>query len=705
MVICMILCIMPLSVNAEGEDDFDIDVDFGIDGIYRLNGNIPIKVRIKSLEDDFEGKLRVQYHFDHNSDVALDKEISLTKGEDITLDYVMNNIRDYMHMFKIKLLKDNKTIVDKKISFQIDKQIHSSKQIIGIMSDRSDAINYINPVVEHIKIDLNSDNFPVREDILSMINLIIINHYDINKLNDNQFQALLSWTRMGGKLVLGTGDYYDKTVGRLEQVIEIKKGNNTAELSFGQGNIVVFPMDLGMKAESNDQISNHINTLMSSSNTDNRRSADTSFLRGIPEIKVPQFNVIVVVVILYILINPITYLILKKYKKRYYMWFVLPTLSIICVLLMFVFGLNARIKSPVSQTVNIAYLNKNSVNIESYANIMNYNYKTMNIKSIDNNIEKIVLDYNYYNDGDTYRDYPVKYIVYGQNQNNIIAKDINYYENVYVKLNNKDVDIKNDIDIDIVIGSDIKGNIKNNSKYDLKDCIIMCNRQIYYLGNMKSGEVKDMGEIKSEEDIFTIYDYYQNENSQTEDFNKSQYFSQQRRIYSFIGKKHKVKKESTVFIGYLEESNFSKGLKIDNNKLLNYEKTIICKVLDPNYTTGANIIIDYGNIKPNVQGEVMKVNDTVYRYLDSEILITYDIPKNIDINSIRINLERKYDELKFKLTSKSGDSLVLTRDETLNKESIKEFINDNNQLVIKVNSDIKKGDINIPSIKVEGVVK
>ena len=87
-------------MNAETTDEFEIGVDFGIDGSYKLNSNVPLQVRLISLEKDFSGTLRVQYHMNYKNDIALEKSVNLSKGEEGVVNYTLVNIPENITSFK-----------------------------------------------------------------------------------------------------------------------------------------------------------------------------------------------------------------------------------------------------------------------------------------------------------------------------------------------------------------------------------------------------------------------------------------------------------------------------------------------------------------------------------------------------------------------------------------------------------------------------
>ncbi|MCT4544087.1 MAG: hypothetical protein N4A63_11140 [Vallitalea sp.] len=760
-----------VNIKAASTDKFEINLEYGYDNYFRYGDYIPVKMNVVSNFDDFDGEVKLQFHINNENDGVISQHISLEKGKEKVVKFLIPCADENLSLIKSKIIKDDKVVEEHKFNIPIGKGVRDEELMIGILTDDYDALNYIPS--EYVKIKLTQNNFPENIFASKMINIIIINNFDMSRLSERQIKTLKTWVEDGGQLIIGTGVNYSKVLSNIKDYIGIKNNINTKDINTevfyqylakeyddsinntplsiielnnnnftkvieskddilvykrtkGLGNIYLFTYDLAMEPMKSfiyntEFISTFIQKEIVSNKyivktLNNRFLSDTvnTFLKVIPEIKLPSLLTIGILIFIYIiLIGPFIYIFLKRRGKRQYIWVCIPALSIIFVILMHLFGVNTRIKHPITQVVNIINFDNNSSSCKSYGMVLNTNKSRIKVDSIDHLYMAPFNNDNYYRHIDPTQkqnDFPVLY------DWNVGIPSITFYKSNIFSNHNFELDNspnlpkENKIQLDVnYTGNNIEGTVTNNFDFDLEDCLIYYDSRLYFVNKLQSNETKKVEELEND-----YYSYIQDYYWQNYKKNDSNSFRGKRDVYQkrsviILNRDdyNNLTKDKAVFIGWTKEK-FSNGFSINNQKTKNYEKTLISSYNIVEHISGTKAIYEYGEIKPFMNANRV---DSPFYSPSKEFDLYFPIPvKFINVNKIIIRKKSSGNNksnvnIDYTLIDIINNTGIKIDDKLVIEESdVNKYINSNGLLMIKVVlSDT--GKVEVPEIYVEGIVK
>lgn len=205
-------------------DDFVINVRCGIDGTYRTGAAIPINVDIESINEDFEGLIRiiVPGNSDYGSmAVAYEREMLLSAGtpKNISMSVYSGMSTSIMYL-QIEDSK-GKIIIDQGVKMNTKA---GENALVGILSDDYTALNYFDKAeIDGVYsgsielVELSEDMITDQASSIEALSYIIINSYDTSQLSPEQITSIKNWVSAGGVLILGLGSDYSKTLSGIGQ--------------------------------------------------------------------------------------------------------------------------------------------------------------------------------------------------------------------------------------------------------------------------------------------------------------------------------------------------------------------------------------------------------------------------------------------------------------------------------------------------------
>lgn len=249
-------------------DNFKVRAVPGLDGYYKQGAPVPLTVYLESLNEDFEGIIRVIVpgsSYGANA-VAYEKNIMLTAGEEKMVSMPVDNMYG-MSVMKMELVNTSGKVVleyDIKTKNQMDESI-----LVGILSDDFTALNYFDGedldfssyAASTQIVELDADTFPDLESSLEALSYLVINSFDTSTLSEAQYGALKGWVENGGILILGTGSDYRQTLSGLQDgfvsgnigsfcsgELRLDEGDNAVSFSENDG-IIDLSMEEGRTLE------------------------------------------------------------------------------------------------------------------------------------------------------------------------------------------------------------------------------------------------------------------------------------------------------------------------------------------------------------------------------------------------------------------------------------------------------------------------
>lgn len=283
-----------------------------------------------------------------------------------------------------------------------------------------------------------------------------------------------------------------------KELIDFAKDQTAYSKKVGKGEVVTLGYALGLEPivtyENREFVA--MNLLMDATGSkqiaENKTISefiDDALLSNSSGIKVPNPIIYACILIMYIiLVGPVLYSILKKKNKREYIWVMIPIVSFIFVVIIYVTGLFYCVRKPVLSTFTILSLNdglkEETVYVDlicpkpkKYTISLNDKYSSFKTKSTDEyyfnstNEEPSMTVLN--NDGG------IELLV---NSNRIFS------ENKF-QVSNIDVNDKGKIDLDLKCYTDgFEGTVTNNTKYDLKEVVVSYEMKFYKVGELKKGK-------------------------------------------------------------------------------------------------------------------------------------------------------------------------------------------------------------------------
>lgn len=405
-------------------DDFHIRAVPGLSGYSKPSVPLPLTVYVESINEDFEGILRVIVpgeQYSRNA-VAYEKDVMLTAGTEKIISTSVENVSSIAPL-RIELENTSGKIV---LTYDITLQGQVAETaLVGILSDDFTALNYMDGKTLNIGtytgttqvIELGKDNFPDQASALEPLSYLVINSFDTSTLNEDQLNALKSWVKTGGILIIGTGSDCQQTLSGFQDgfvsgsigaaqsgelmladtpeasdavpftetdgiiTLSMNEGTpvegvlTTPELIWtqtaGQGQIIMTAFNLGMEPVNSWNVKGDMaRTLFEKSavgySIERIEQLNYGYymdswtlsnaLDSLHAIQKPKMILFVILFIIFvILVGPGLYLILKAVDKRSWMWVMIPALSVIVTGGVFLFSRNMRIHEPQMASITDFY--------------------------------------------------------------------------------------------------------------------------------------------------------------------------------------------------------------------------------------------------------------------------------------------------------------------------------------------------------------
>lgn len=417
---------------------------------------------------------------------------------------------------------------------------------------------------------LKDYTFPEDSQGLAMANVIVVDEVAIADLTQKQQESLLKWVQDGGTLLLGAADQIDATAGILkeylplslsqemtsisaealtklsgggiftqpisvysstssEESLPVLTENNTvlaAKKKIGSGEIIQTAFSLGdQPLASMDGYAALIAKMIDIQNISQQgmmRQGQSSLdqisyeLRNINEL-FPSFEVSVsymlIVIILYILIiGPLLYVVLKKMDKREHAWWIIPSISIVLSIVLFIVGAKDRIVQPQVQQSAFYKVNEDSSVNGYYVESILTNRSGDFVVNADQNTTAIALrNYNNFT-GTMGALHESSYIKENANGSTLTLRDLSYWS-VQSFGGKTSAQNMGKMDIDITLKNEkLTGTVKNNFPFTLKDVTLISGVKEVKLGDIEAnGTLQVNKELKTtvlqKPSIFNNYNY------------------------------------------------------------------------------------------------------------------------------------------------------------------------------------------------------
>ncbi|MBR6257574.1 MAG: hypothetical protein IKR23_09365 [Lachnospiraceae bacterium] len=416
-VLPLLICALSFDAYAGGNDDADFDVKSS-SGTNVEGDVAYAYIQVTNNGDDFGGYVRlILGNGNHYDAIVYETYAAIASGttENITLGIPVPegiNLEDYEATVKI-LDKQGKELYSarQKKLFSIN-----ASQQLGILTNSSSGLDYIEKAFNGTLggyYYYGNNNYNDQWDCLYMMpaelndgytlkqmSFLVIDDFDLSTLKAEQIEAIEEWTRLGGVLVIGTGsnldqcfDVFDDDFITAELANKYTYSNfsyysntgyiNVADLDLGKGNynaicygelykkvigrgaivLSTFALsdpDVNASYFGEDLYTNLMSVKNSAGNgSGNSRTLssydlqrDYGVMQGRSSFSPTILRILILVYV--VLVGPGVYLLLKKLDKREKIWLAIPALSLLFVLLVFLFSRGFDMRSKQFTTVRVA---------------------------------------------------------------------------------------------------------------------------------------------------------------------------------------------------------------------------------------------------------------------------------------------------------------------------------------------------------------
>ena len=630
-------------------------------------------------------------------------------------------------------------------------------------------------------VNLNEENFSEDMDVMRAFNVIFMNDYDSSKLSDDQYNTLKRWVEQGGFLVIGTGPNGSKTLSAFRddfitgergglvsvsgkklgemisrdfnepmEVMDIKlaKGAKILEqdgialaqyIDKNRGRILVLSFDMGLEPlsswnmnrtfmevlvqraapsiytgqffEKYMAVNEHNNYLM------------TRALKIIPEISLPNHKIIIALLVLYIILAaPVSYIILKKRDRRELMWAVVPMLSVAFMIVIYFMGFGTRLSGPVFNKISIIYGGEDgSLTSRSFGGVLSPKNTNLFIEGLDEtDVKPFLTQSDYYNSYPTWnenRKIDTKIML--SPKSSIEVHDVGAWTMKTFSLDN-DKEIKGEIHSEIsYVDSGFRGFIENNTDLDLEDCYIITSSECLPIGDIKSGERKEItGKTNryygDRRDLLdSLYDIsnpkYEGFNLSEEELFKIREIYQKRfALNYYLDNYASPSVEGVKFLGWSSKS-IGGNVKINGKEVKTYEKSLLITDIKLMAQSGEEIELPWGYVNPVVKRSLVKGGyesyDDIIHNATGTVEVAFNIIEDVIPERISLNndgIEANIKQYIWNVEKNQWDSGDFSG-YVIEGDDLGKYLDNNNSLLLKY--ELSDNDLKLPQIKVKGRVK
>lgn len=721
--------------------EFYVQVNLGFDGYVRSGELAPIEIEVTNNFQDLEGKIQFLIEQNINNKygyIAYSKDLNIAKGT--TKNIKMNIFSEQSSFgYKVRILdKNDKVIWENKKRTEL--AISKKKLAIGILSDDIDSLKYLGLVhydeANTFEVVNISNIVPEEEELLNSFEVIILSNYNIETLNNKQIENIENWVESGGVVLLESeSNYFNRFIEFKDLEFTEIQENKYQEGKiykgvYGKGKVISTTFNLGLRPFIewegkinflSELLQNEINILddIDELNVKTNLYRTKNVIGNIPIEKIPSLKVIILILLSFVIIvGPLNYLILKRIDKREKGWITIPIIVVAFSIFIYIWGFGTRFDDPISNNISIIEMDKDLKvgKIETISGLTDFQDGDLDVTIPENSISSMFNEMGYINtngfeNGDIFAEKLFKEDKY------IIFKNTGVWDIQYINIKEK-IEGQEFISSDLTIGeNEIIGKITNVSPYQLEDVVVLISEQYIEVGDMTSGESKDISykfKIKNRNmninprDIgYTIYlgnrNNPMNKEERSDILNdniKGDVLSEY--IESNAGG---ISLEDIQIIAW-NRASISSDIKVNGREVERIDRNLIVIPANIKYKKDSNIEIPYGVLKPKIE----KMDNLEFsRYEKSvigegEIIYLFKADENINLESMNIKLDGNGDVWIFNYYSKQWEgyenNLI-----TIDKISMDRYYDERKGVRVKIKNASKQKQTYMPEFSIKGVAR
>ncbi len=448
----------------------------------------------------------------------------------------------------------------------------------------------------------------------------------------------------------------------------------------------------------------------------------------------PNLKLYAVLLLVYVfLAGPVIYVIMKKKDKRNLLWGIVPVLSVVFSVTIYLIGTSTRIQKPFINyvsTVELPEKGNGRHNINTSFTITNSSSKSYEaVLPEDSDVMPSTLNGYYYSsysspnrEIDEY-DYGIEY---SADSTKLHMNNLSAFESVPFKMNNKSKNTGT-VQTDLQMSDNkMSGFITNNMSCDLETCLFYCKGTLYYIGDIPAGKSVDILKQKSFREMKYSYDFdYQLSSALGGSYyDGTADISLRRKIGMINAFVTDSRYADTWFYGFIP--NNTETAFTDNFTFDEYGETGVYKIVQvPERINGYDVI---GSLED--YAEEYDINRTngfyVYDQTTRGIEVTYRFPEDFTLKKVIYNRETAGgNEFTLKTNGYSEDAFLgvaKVKDKNTGKyvkllesakkaeiDNIEQYLEDDGSLKIYYELDnVQNTDVDsytLPRVKLAGTYK
>ena len=382
----LLLLIIPLPANAQGDSPIQAEVSLGLDGQCKFGAWLPVQVTLSNQGEDFSGELVLSYSQARHK-FPLELAANAEKAFDTVLFVDANNISQRI---KISLLPTNGI----EIALEQVPLDCNATRLIGLLTDTPSAFTALNALPPANTTDVAYlDAASLAESWLGLqaMDILIVSNVDATTLTEKQHSAIRAWVQKGGQIVFGGGAGYQQSWDGFSDILPLNiSGTRTTDITLetlslnnilliegrstegaktlfgtknrplvveqeiGAGLVTLMAFDPNISAfRSSDEIINFYDTLLisSSDKQDYTQVRDWDYLINATSrfdgLTLPSTGLIFGLLILYIImVGPAQYIVLRIMNRLELSWLTIPAITLLFTLILILTGGDLRGSRP-----------------------------------------------------------------------------------------------------------------------------------------------------------------------------------------------------------------------------------------------------------------------------------------------------------------------------------------------------------------------
>lgn len=458
-----------------------------------------------------------------------------------------------------------------------------------------------------------------------------------------------------------------------------------------------------------------------------------SVVRQVPEDQTPPYKTLLLIILAYILIvGPVLYIILKLKDKRDYSWIAIPVLSLLCLGIIYAAGLKTKYTSAVMNNISLIQLDSDSKTaaIKTYSGVFNNGAGNMIIEySKDYKVDVIrendhYYGYNYNYTDEDYKNAQIKSKIYVNEPARHEIFDVALWEPCILMTSQVQRYEGNLIRSVSVNGKEVSVELVNDTGFALEDSFIVIGENYADVGTILPNEEKKISFSLDDGSIAKSFYSYLN----SKYFDQGTYYNNWPKNWrEQIRKRSALQNFDSFSEGYFLSNNYKStrvlfvalnfenidyGMKINGKKPKTYNTNVVFATNDLYFEKGKRYDIPKGLIGPVFEGgEYVDLYGPYYEgmviYADTEVFYKFEIPKDMSVDKFTIDwsasipeyMKEMYNQ-EGRITEQLGTSYELfiynnalsdwekIGDVFEAKEEAKNYINDENEIRLKIAVDI-----------------